>query len=81
MPSWSTAKNKITKDFLWKNFQQSIFFINSVSAPCLRAGIIPSLHCYKNKVTVEIPTDDPEIKDSAIRLVTAEIDKIFETNT
>ena len=52
----SLDNNHVTKDFVFETFEQSIDFINKVASVASAEDHHPDIHCFYNKVTLDIST-------------------------
>lgn len=61
-PDWKLIKDaksaswRISRDFQFRDFKESIAFINKVAAIAESEGHHPDIHCFYNKVKLELWT-------------------------
>lgn len=57
-PGWSLAADglRITRTFMFKDFKESMAFIDKVATLAESEGHHPDIHCWWNKVTLELTT-------------------------
>ena len=58
MPGWSFADNKISKKFKFKDFMDSLNFINRLAPFCEENDHHPDIHLFYNKVVFELQRFD-----------------------
>ena len=58
VPGWELVKDKpkISRKFKFKDFKESIEFINKVADLAEEAGHHPDIHCFWNKVRLDLTT-------------------------
>lgn len=56
VPNWKVSDNKITRQFEFKDFKESMVFINKVADIAQKEGHHPDIYIYYNKVTLELFT-------------------------
>jgi 4a-hydroxytetrahydrobiopterin dehydratase len=54
LTGWEYRDNKILKQFQFKNFQDSLDFINKLVPFCNKIDHHPDIHIYYSKVTFEL---------------------------
>ena len=55
-PNWELKKNKIEREFVFKNFVDAMKFVNKVGDIAESEGHHPDIHIYWNKVKLELWT-------------------------
>ena len=58
MPGWSFTDNKISKEFKFKDFMDSLNFINRLAPFCEENDHHPDIHLFYNKVVFELQRFD-----------------------
>lgn len=53
---WQIGENKISADFKFKNFKESMAFINKVAEIAEKEGHHPDIYIYYSKVKLELTT-------------------------
>ncbi len=77
LKDWKVIENtKISKDFIFKNFKESMIFINQVADLAEGEGHHPDIHVYYNKVKIELMTHEVNGLTENDFIVATKIDKI-----
>ncbi len=58
LKGWKLAGNAIQQQFVFKDFKEAMFFVNSVAAMAERAGHHPDIAVTYNRVTLTLSTHD-----------------------
>jgi 4a-hydroxytetrahydrobiopterin dehydratase len=78
-PAWEVIENKkIKRDFEFKDFVQSMEFINNVADIAEEQGHHPNIHVFYNKVTLELWTHAINGLFTNDFILAAKIDKIAD---
>lgn len=76
--NWEIINNKLIKEFAFKDFKESLAFINRVGAESERLNHHPTIINTYNKVTIELWThSEDSITDLDYKL-SKSIDKVYE---
>lgn len=77
LKDWKVIENtKISKDFTFKNFKESMIFINQVADIAEGEGHHPDIHVYYNKVKIELITHEVNGLTENDFIIATKIDKI-----
>lgn len=77
LKDWRVIENtKISKDFTFKNFKESMIFINQVADIAESEGHHPDIHVYYNKVKIELMTHEVNGLTENDFIIATKIDKI-----
>lgn len=56
VPEWLLAGDNLVREFKFKNFKESIAFINKVAGIAEEEGHHPDIYCFYNKVRLQLTT-------------------------
>lgn len=58
LPGWTVKNQELVRTFEFKNFVESINFVNKLVEPAEKAGHHPDIEISYNKVTIKLTTHD-----------------------
>lgn len=56
IPGWILKENSIEQEFLFKDFRESMDFVNKVAEEANQEDHHPDIHIFYNKVRIELTT-------------------------
>ncbi len=56
IPGWILKDNSIEREFLFKDFRESMDFVNKVAEAANQEDHHPDIHIFYNKVRIELTT-------------------------
>src|SRR3989344_8459793 len=78
LPGWTFADNKISKEFKFQDFMESLGFINKLAPFFEKKDHHPDIHIYYNKVLFELQRFDSGGRVTQLDLdVAAEIERRY----
>lgn len=76
---WETVDgNRLRREFVWRNFLRSMFFVNAVAYLAEQEGHHPDMTISYNRVTVEMTTHNIGGLSRNDFIMAAKIDKLVE---
>lgn len=79
LPGWEHRNNKISKEFKFDDFMDSLDFINSLASFCESIDHHPDIHLFYNKILFELQRFDVggKVTDKDF-MVAEEIERVYK---
>lgn len=74
---WRVDINKISRDFVFQNYKETIDFVNEVAQLAENEGHHPVMHVYFSKITIELWTHAIEGLSENDFIMAAKIDELY----
>ena len=79
IPNWTLKDNSIERLFAFRDFKESISFVNKVAEIANEQGHHPDIHIYYNKVRIELSTHKINGLSKNDFILAAKIDGLLKT--